>query len=101
MVPDDDHGPRPLSESLRRLASRVRRVDLLGFAGVEAAWPSVTSARASGATPLRLTGDELTVTVASGAHAARARRDAPSMLAELAQQLDAPPSTMRVTVRSS
>lgn len=101
MVPEGDHGPRPLSESLRQLASRVRRVDLLGFAGVEAVWPSVISAQASGAMPLRLTGDELTVTVASGAHAARARRDAPAMLAELAQQLDAPPTALRVTVRSS
>ncbi len=38
MARERDDGPRPLSDSLRRLASQVARVDLLGFAGVEAAW---------------------------------------------------------------
>jgi hypothetical protein len=73
-------------------------VDLVGFAGVEAAWPSVPSARASGAVPRRLAGDELTVEVASGAHASRARRDAAEILRELAALLAAPPRSLRVVV---
>lgn len=99
MARERDDGPRPLSDSLRRLAARVTRVDLVGFAGVEAIWPSVRSATASEAVPLRLSRDELTVAVPSGAHATRARRDAPAILAELAALLVAPPTTLRVTVR--
>lgn len=99
MARDRDDGPRPLSESLRALASRVLRVDLVGFAGVEAAWSSVRSASASEAVPVRLRDGELTVAVPSGAHAARARRDAPAMLAELAGQLADPPSRLRVAVQ--
>ncbi|HEV3328744.1 MAG TPA: DciA family protein [Acidimicrobiales bacterium] len=99
MARSDDDGPRPLSDSLRKLASKVVRVDLVGFAGVEAAWPSVPSADASAAIPVRLSDGELTVAVPSGAHAARARRDAPAMLAELAGQLDDPPTRLRVAVQ--
>jgi hypothetical protein len=96
---DHDDGPRPLSDSLRKLASKVVRVDLVGFAGVEAAWPSVRSADDAEAIPVRLSDGELTVAVPSGAHAARARRDAPAMLAELAGLLDEPPRRLRVAVR--
>jgi Dna[CI] antecedent, DciA len=100
-VRHDDDGPRPLGDSLRRLAGRVKRVDLVGFAAVEAAWPTVRSSLASGAVPLRLAHGELTVVVASGAHAARARRDAPAMLDELAEALGEPPRVLRVTVQPS
>jgi hypothetical protein len=96
-VPDD--GPRPLAWSLRQLAARVRRVDLVGFAGVESAWPSVDAARASGATPVRLREGELTVAVESGAHAARARRDAAAILDALRDALQDAPTSLRVTVR--
>jgi hypothetical protein len=96
---DEGGGPRPLGDSLRKLASRVARVDLVGFASVESAWPSVTAAAASGAVPVRLAHAELTVEVRSGAHAARARRDAPAMLAELAALLTEPPTALRVVVR--
>jgi hypothetical protein len=99
MARDAERGPRPLADSLHRLAARVRRVDLLGFAGVEAVWPSVTAAEASQAVPVRLSNDELVVAVTSGAHAARARRDAGAMLAELAALLTDPPRAIRVTVR--
>jgi predicted nucleic acid-binding Zn ribbon protein len=99
-VPRDGDGPRPLSESLHRLASKVVRVDLVGFAGVEAAWPQVRSADASEAAPVRLNDGELTVAVPSGAHAARARRDAPAMLAELAAALADPPARVQVVVRA-
>jgi predicted nucleic acid-binding Zn ribbon protein len=99
-VPRDSDGPRPLSESLHRLAAKVVRVDLVGFAGVEAAWSSVTSARASEAVPVRLSDGGLTVAVPSGAHAARARRDAQSMLAELAAALAEPPARLRVVVQA-
>jgi len=75
------------------------RVDLVGFAGVELVWPSVTAAGASEAVPLRLSGAELTVMVPSGAHAARARRDASAMLAELAALLAEPPTALRVMVK--
>lgn len=97
----DPHGdgPRPLSESLHRLASKVVRVDLVGFAGIEATWPSVRSASASGAVPVRLSDGELTVAVASGAHAARARRDAAAMLAELEGRLAEPPTRLHVVVK--
>jgi hypothetical protein len=88
-----------VSWSLRQLAGRVRRVDLVGFAAVEAAWLRVRSATPSGAVPLRLAHGELTIAVTSGAHAARARRDASAMLAELASVLAEPPSTLRVVVR--
>jgi hypothetical protein len=74
-------------------------VDLAGFAGVEAAWPSVRSADASEAIPVRVSDGELTVAVPSGAHAARARRDAPEMLAELARHLDEPPTRLHVAVQ--
>jgi len=97
----DNDGPRPLGESLRRLAGRVKRVDLVGFAAVEAAWPAVPSSVASGAVPLRLVHGELTVTVSSGAHAARARRDAHAMLDELAASLGEPPRVVRVIVQPS
>ncbi len=99
MARSHDDGPRPLSDSLAKLASKVVRVDLVGFAGVEAAWPSVRSADASEAIPVRLSDGELTVAVPSGAHAARARRDAHAMLAELAGQLDEPPRRLRVSVQ--
>lgn len=97
----DNDGPRPLGDSLRRLAGRVKRVDLVGFAAVEAAWPAVCSSLASGAVPLRLAHGELTVVVPSGAHAARARRDATAMLDELAAVLGEPPRALRVTVQPS
>ena len=99
MARDDDPGPRPLSWSLRLLAARVERVDLVGFAAVEAAWGVVCAASASCATPVRLSNGELTVAVPSGAHAARARRDAAAMLAELAAAIADPPRGIRVTVR--
>jgi predicted nucleic acid-binding Zn ribbon protein len=99
-VARDDHGPRPLSESLHRLAAKVVRVDLVGFASVEAAWSSVRSAGASEAIPVRLSDGELTVAVPSGAHAARARRDAAAMLEELAAVLADPPARLRVVVRA-
>ncbi|HEV3212776.1 MAG TPA: hypothetical protein VGZ03_05195 [Acidimicrobiales bacterium] len=99
MSDEDDRGPRPLSDSLRRLAARVVRVDLVGFAGVEAVWGSVTAAVASGAVPLRLSDGALTVVVATGAHATRARRDAAAMLAQLGELLDRAPTTLQVTVR--
>jgi hypothetical protein len=96
----DDEGPRPLAWSLRRLAKAVKRVDLTGFGAVEAVWDEVPAAAASGAAPLRLAGGELVVSVASGAHASRARRDAAEMLAQLASKLEVAPRTLRVVVRS-
>jgi Dna[CI] antecedent, DciA len=99
-TPEEPPGPRHVSWSLRQLASRVRRVDLVGFGAVESAWPSVGSATASGAVPVRLANGELTVAVASGAHAARARRDAAAMLAELGTLLEVPPTSVRVAVRT-
>jgi predicted nucleic acid-binding Zn ribbon protein len=98
-VREDRKGPRPLADSLHTLASKVVRVDLVGFAGVEAAWPSVPAASASCAVPIRLSDGQLTVAVPSGAHAARARRDAAAMLVELAVQLGAPPTRLRVIVQ--
>lgn len=94
-----DPGPRPLSWSLTQVASRIKRLDLVGFAAIEAAWEAVEAAVASGATPTRLANGELVVAVESGAHAARARRDAPAILAELAQVLADPPASLRVVVR--
>jgi len=98
-VAREPSGPRPLSWSLSQVAARVKRLDLVGFAAVEAAWPSVDAARASVASPLRLANGELVVAVPSGAHAARARRDAAAMLAELAVVLADAPTTIRVAVR--
>jgi hypothetical protein len=95
----DDEGPRPLSWSLNRLARAVTRVDLVGFAALEAAWPAVSAAHASAARPVRLVGGELLVGVASGAHAARARRDSGEMLEQLRGVLDAAPTSIRVVVR--
>ncbi len=95
----DEGGPKPLAWSLTRIAKGVRRVDLTGFAAVEGAWPRVLSAAASGARPLRLAKGELLVGVSSGAHAARARRDASVMLEELATLLGEPPAAIRVVVR--
>ena len=97
----EDHGPRPLSWSLRRIASRVSRVDLVGFAAVEGVWPGIESALASRARPQRLAGTELVVAVPSGAHAARAKLDAEAILDELRVSLGAPagaPSSLRVVV---
>lgn len=91
--------PRPLSWSLGRIASRVRRVDLVGFGAVQAAWDHVGAASASEALPVRLADGELVVSVPSGAHAARARRDSEAMLSELAILMSDPPSSLRVTVR--
>lgn len=95
----EDSGPRPLSWSFRRLASRVARVDVLGLAAIEAVWSKVPSATPSGATPARLADGELVVSVPTGAHAARARRDAAAMLAELAAVVEVSPTRLRVTVR--
>jgi hypothetical protein len=95
----DDEGPRPLAWSLNRLARAVKRVDLVGFAALEAAWANVSAAKASGARPVRLSGGELLVGVATGAHAARARRDAGEMLEQLRGALDAAPTSIRVVVR--
>ncbi|HEY8081173.1 MAG TPA: DciA family protein [Acidimicrobiales bacterium] len=94
-------GPRPLAWSLSQVASRVKRLDLVGFAAVEAAWSAVGSATASGAQPMRLAGGELTVAVVSGAHASRARRDTSAMLVELAAAMAEPPTSVRVVVRPS
>lgn len=100
-VARESDGPRPLSWSLRRIASRVSRVDLVGFASVEGVWPSIESARPSRARPQRLVGTELVVAVPSGAHAARAKLDAAAILQELGAALgggpDAP-SALRVVV---
>jgi hypothetical protein len=93
-------GPRPLADSLRTLASRVVRVDLVGFAGVEAAWPSMQSVRAIEAVPVRVSDGELCVAVPTGAHAARARRDAAAILDELATLVTTPPTRLRVVVQA-
>lgn len=77
----------------------MRRVDLLGYAAIEAAWGSVEAAVASGATPVSLRDGELVVGVATGAHAARARLDAPLILAELAALVEDAPRSLRVVVR--
>jgi DNA-binding IclR family transcriptional regulator len=98
-VAAEDQGPRPISWSLDQLARRVRRVDLKGFAAIEAVWPELDAPRRSGAVPVRLAGGELVVAVASGAHATRARRDAAALLAELAARVGDAPSRLRVTVR--
>gem|GEM_PF-4134269 len=101
---ESDRGPRPLSWSLRRIAARVSRVDLVGFAAIEAAWGGIESAQASRSRPRRLAGSELVVAVPSGAHAARAKLDAAAILAELAAMLvsgpASAPSTLRVVVGS-
>lgn len=78
----------------------MARVDLVGFAAVEAVWPRVRAARPSRAHPQRLAGTELVVAVPSGAHAARARLDAASMLDELSAALGTaePPTALRVVV---
>jgi hypothetical protein len=98
-MPADDDGPRPLAWSLNRLARAVKRVDLTGFAEVEASWEHVLAASASGARPVRLSGGELVVGVVSGAHAARARRDAAAMLEQLRTALEHAPTSIRVVVR--
>lgn len=79
----------------------MARVDLVGFAAVESAWPRVASAHASHARPQRLAGTELVVAVPSGTHAARAKLDAAAILDELHVALGgAPgaPTTLRVVV---
>lgn len=96
----EESGPKPLAWSLTRIAKAVHRVDLAGFAAVEAAWDQVPAAAPSGARPLRLANGELLVGVASGAHAARARRDVPAMLEQLAGALAEPPVAIRVVVRA-
>lgn len=92
-------GPRPLADSLHTIASRVLRVDLVGFAGVEAAWPQLRSVLAVDAVPVRMSDGQLTVSVPTGAHAARARRDASTILDELAALVVAPPTRLRVIVQ--
>jgi hypothetical protein len=98
-------GPRPLSWSLRRIASEVSRVDLVGFAAVEGVWPGIESARASRARPQRLAGLELVVAVPSGMHAARAKLDAAAILDELGAALGcgtaSAPTSLRVVVGSA
>jgi predicted nucleic acid-binding Zn ribbon protein len=96
---EDSRGPRPLSSSLNQLAGRIRRFDLVGFAAIEAAWPRVESAKASEAAPLGCTDGVLAVSVPSGAHAARARRDTSRILEELAALVGDPPSSIRISVR--
>lgn len=98
-MPTDADGPKPLAWSLQRLARTVRRVDLTGFAAVEAAWPEVGAAVASGARPVRVANGELVVGVATGSHAARARRDADRMLEQLRDAVDDAPTSIRVVVR--
>jgi Dna[CI] antecedent, DciA len=98
-VPTDHDGPKPLAWSLQRLARGVRRVDLAGFGAVEGAWPEIHAAAASGARPVRLANGELVVGVATGSHAARARRDANEMLEQLRGALDDAPTSIRVVVR--
>jgi hypothetical protein len=101
VTPEPDHGPRPLSWSLRRIASRVSRVDLVGFAAVEGVWIGIESARASRARPQRLARTELVVAVPSGAHAARAKLDAAAILEELGAALGGArgaPTSLRVVV---
>ncbi len=105
MTREEDRGPRPLSWSLRRIASKVSRVDLVGFAAVEGVWPRIESARASRARPKRLAGTELVVAVPSGMHAARARLDAAAILGELGAALGwetaGAPTSLRVVVGSA
>lgn len=95
----EDRGPRPLAWSLDRVARSIRRVDVGGFAAIEAVWPEVAAATASGARPVRLERGTLVVGVATGAHAARARRDAQAMLAALVPLLERAPTAIRVVVR--
>lgn len=100
--PEDvhEHGPRPLSWSLERVARTIRRVDVVGLGRVTEVWPQVTAARASGATPARVERGTLVVAVPTGAHAARARRDAEAMLEQLGAVLERAPATLRVVVRT-
>jgi len=97
-VARDRSGPRPLSWSLEQVASRVKRVDLVGLAAVSELWPTIEAARRSEARPVKVVGAELVVAVPSGAHATRARRDAPAILAALALALSSAPTSLRVTV---
>jgi len=92
-------GPKPLAWSLDKVAQRVKRVDLVGLAAVESVWGAIESARRSEAAPVKLSDSELVVAVPSGAHAARARRDAAAILAELGTALAEPPRSLRVVVR--
>jgi hypothetical protein len=95
----DDAGPRPLHWSLRQVAARVRRVDLVGLGAIESIWPSLDAARRCEAVPVKVIERELTVAVPTGAHAARARRDATAILEELSTLVSDAPATLRVIVR--
>jgi predicted nucleic acid-binding Zn ribbon protein len=96
---EDSKGPRPLASSLSQLAGRIRKFDLVGFAAIEAAWPRVEAAKASEAAPLTCSDGVLAISVPSGAHAARARRDSQRMLEELAALVADAPTSIRISVR--
>jgi hypothetical protein len=94
-------GPRSLGESLRDLASRYKKVDLLVIDEIRDRWDAVLGETlAAKCVPTIVRDGVLVIEVPSGAFAQRIRSEESHILAALSELGERAPKSLRVTVKS-
>jgi len=96
----DADGPTPLGDSLRRLAARYTKVDLLVMDDIKSRWPTlVGDTLASRCAPEVVRRGTLIVRAHNGAFAEAVRRDERRILEGLADLGNRAPTRLQVVVR--
>lgn len=96
----NNDGPTPLGESLRHLAARYTKVDLLVMDDIKARWPTlVGDTLASRCAPEVVRRGTLVVRAHNGAFAEAIRRDERRILDALADLGNRAPTRLQVVVR--
>ena len=94
-------GPRALSESLRALASRYRKVDLLVIDEIRDRWEQIVGpVLAQRCTPMLVREGVLIIEVPSGAFAERLSSEQVRILEALSDLGQRAPTSVRITVKS-
>ncbi len=94
-----NEGPRSLGESLRQLAARYRKVDLLVIDEIRQRWPEIVGeALARRCTPELVRDGALIVRVPTGAFAERLRMDERSILSAYADLAERAPTSLKIVV---
>ena len=98
----DEDGPRALGESLRALAARYKKVDLLVIDEIRDRWAElVGDVLAQRCTPVLVRDGVLVVQVPSGAFAQRLRSEEAHIVEGLKVLGDRAPKALRITVKST
>jgi predicted nucleic acid-binding Zn ribbon protein len=95
-------GPIPLSASIAQVAGRLTRADLLGLAAIKEHWVAIVGDQvAAHASPIRLTGGVLTVSVDQPAWATQLRLQSGRLRESLAAHGVSQITKIEVVVRPS